>query len=86
MSKIGPPAGTDPPRPPDRLDGEGLTGMSHEDWVLMHRVAAGDEDAVADLYDRFSTLVFKVACQLLPSRAEAEDAVQEVFSPRGSAA
>ncbi len=53
--------------------------MSQDDWLLMHRVAEGDEDAVADLYDRFSSLVYKVARQLLPTRAEAEDAVQEVF-------
>lgn len=53
--------------------------MSQQDWMLMHRVAAGDEDAVAELYDRFGALVFKVACQFLPTRAEAEDAVQEVF-------
>ena len=53
--------------------------MSQDDWLLMHRVADGDEGAVAELYDRFGSLVFKVARQLLPSRAEAEDAVQEVF-------
>ena len=53
--------------------------MSQQDWLLMHRVAAGDEEAVAELYDRFGTLVFKVARQLLPNAAEAEDAVQEVF-------
>ena len=53
--------------------------MSQQDWMLMHRVAAGDEDAVAELYERFGTLVFKVARQLMPTRAEAEDAVQEVF-------
>lgn len=53
--------------------------MSQQDWMLMHRVAAGDEQAVGELYDRFSPLVFKVARQLLPTRAEAEDAVQEVF-------
>jgi RNA polymerase sigma-70 factor (ECF subfamily) len=53
--------------------------MSRQDWMLMHRVAAGDEQAVADLYDRFGSLVYKVARQLLPNRAEAEDAVQEVF-------
>ncbi len=49
------------------------------DWMLMHRVAAGEEDAVAELYDRFGSLVYKVARQLLPTRAEAEDSVQEVF-------
>jgi RNA polymerase sigma-70 factor, ECF subfamily len=53
--------------------------MSQQDWMLMHRVAAGDEEAVAELYDRFGTLVFKVARQFLPTRAEAEDAVQEIF-------
>jgi RNA polymerase sigma-70 factor, ECF subfamily len=53
--------------------------MSQQDWMLMHRVAAGEEDAVAELYDRFGPLVFKVARQFLPSRAEAEDATQEVF-------
>jgi len=45
----------------------------------MQRVAAGDERAVAELYDRFGALVFKTARQVLPSRAEADDAVQEVF-------
>ena len=53
--------------------------MSQEDWMLMHRVAAGDEGAIGDLYDRFSALVFKVARQFLSSQPEAEDAVQEVF-------
>lgn len=53
--------------------------MSQQDWMLMHRVAGGEEEAVAELYDRFATLVYKVARQLLPTRAEAEDAVQEVF-------
>jgi RNA polymerase sigma-70 factor (ECF subfamily) len=53
--------------------------MGQDDWLLMRRVADGDEGAVAELYDRFGSLVYKVARQLLPSRAEAEDAVQEVF-------
>ena len=53
--------------------------MSQQDWMLMHRVAAGEEAAVTELYDRFSSLVFRVARQLLPTQADAEDAVQEVF-------
>lgn len=53
--------------------------MTREDWVLMHRVAAGDENAVAELYDRFAPLVYKVARQLMPTQADADDAVQEVF-------
>src|SRR5688572_27239957 len=53
--------------------------MSQQDWMLMHRVAAGDDEAVSELYDRFGSLVYKVARQFLPSQAEAEEAVQEVF-------
>lgn len=53
--------------------------MSQQDWMLMHRVASGEEAAIAELYDRFGSLVYKVARQLMPTRAEAEDAVQEVF-------
>jgi RNA polymerase sigma-70 factor (ECF subfamily) len=53
--------------------------MSQQDWMLMHRVAAGDEAAIGELYDRFSPLVYKVAWQFHPSQAEAEDAVQEIF-------
>ena len=53
--------------------------MSQQVWMLMHRVAAGDDQAVAELYDRFGSLVYKVARQFLPNQVEAEDAVQEVF-------
>ncbi len=49
------------------------------DLDLMQRVAANQESAVAELYDRFGSLVFRMAFQSLPSRAEAEDAVQEIF-------
>lgn len=49
------------------------------DWRLMQRVAEGDQSAVAELYDRFNVLVFQAARQVLNSRAEAEDAVQEIF-------
>ncbi len=49
------------------------------DLALMKRVAANDESAVAELYDRFGSLVFRMAYQAMPSRQEAEDAVQEVF-------
>ena len=53
--------------------------MDQPDWMLMHRVAAGDEEAIGELYDRFAPLVYKVAWQFQPSHAEAEDAVQEIF-------
>jgi len=50
-----------------------------KDLDLMQRVASGDESAVEELYDRFSSLVFRLAYQAMPTRGEAEDAVQEVF-------
>lgn len=49
------------------------------DFALMTRVAAHDEAAVGELYDRFGPLVYRMAYQMLPSKADAEDAVQEVF-------
>jgi len=53
--------------------------LNEEDWSLMQEVAAGDEQALAVLYDRFGSLVYKAARQVLPTRSESEDAVQEVF-------
>lgn len=57
--------------------------MAHEtdksELALMKRVAAGDESATAELYDRFGALVFRMSLQAMPTRAEAEDAVQEIF-------
>ena len=50
-----------------------------EDADLMARVASNDQQAIAELYDRFVALVFRMAYQALPTRPEAEDAVQEVF-------
>ncbi len=49
------------------------------DLALMQRVAADDERAISELYDRFGPLVYRMAYQSMPSRADAEDVVQEVF-------
>ncbi|HRQ72856.1 MAG TPA: sigma-70 family RNA polymerase sigma factor [Phycisphaerales bacterium] len=53
--------------------------QENADLALMRRVAASEEAAVAELYDRFGSLVYRMAYQAMPTRAEAEDAVQEVF-------
>ncbi|MDX2115107.1 MAG: sigma-70 family RNA polymerase sigma factor [Planctomycetota bacterium] len=45
----------------------------------MTRVAADDEAAIAELYDRFGSLVYRMAYQSMPTRSDAEDVVQEVF-------
>ncbi|MBX3322078.1 MAG: sigma-70 family RNA polymerase sigma factor [Phycisphaeraceae bacterium] len=49
------------------------------DLDLMTRVASGSDRAVGELYDRFGSLVYRMAYQAMPTKAEAEDAVQEVF-------
>lgn len=49
------------------------------DRALMQRVAANDEAALSTLYDRFGSLVYRMAIQAMPSKTDAEDAVQEVF-------
>ena len=51
----------------------------HADWQLMQRVAASEEAAIGELYARFGVLVYQSARQVLGTRAETEDAVQEVF-------
>jgi len=57
----------------------GRAAIAAADRSLMGRVAANEELAVAELYDRFGSLVYRMALQAMPTRAEAEDAVQEVF-------
>ncbi len=49
------------------------------DERLRAGLAAGREDAFAELYDRYGRALYRVAWALLRSRADAEDAVQEVF-------
>lgn len=54
-------------------------GQAEADLDLMRKVAAAEEAAIGDLYDRFGSLVYRMAYQAMPTRAEAEDGVQEIF-------
>lgn len=47
--------------------------------ALITRIRAGDESAMADLYDRYSGVVYGVALRVLGNTSAAEDVVQEVF-------
>ena len=49
------------------------------DTALLARIRSGDENAMADLYDRYSGIVYGVALRVLGSTAAAEDVLQEVF-------
>ncbi|MFK7759117.1 MAG: RNA polymerase sigma factor [Phycisphaerales bacterium] len=62
--------------PPKASD---FSGQGRIDFELMQRVAANQEAGVGELYDRFGSLVFRMAIQSLPTRDEADDAVQEIF-------
>src|ERR1043165_817346 len=55
------------------------TDKDDADLSLMRRVAADEDVAVAELYDRFGSLVYRMAYQAMPTRVDTEDAVQEIF-------
>src|SRR5829696_3850626 len=49
------------------------------DEELLEAIGAGDEAALAALYDRFGRVAYGVALRILRDQALAEDAVQEAF-------
>jgi RNA polymerase sigma-70 factor, ECF subfamily len=50
-----------------------------DDGALIARIRVGDQSAMADLYDRYSGVVYGVALRVLANTTAAEDVVQEVF-------
>jgi len=52
---------------------------SNLDPELLARVAKGDQQAFATLYDRSSSLLFTLALRILYDRDEAADVLQEVY-------
>jgi RNA polymerase sigma-70 factor, ECF subfamily len=49
------------------------------DVDLLRAVARGDEQALAEIYDRYRVILFGLLVRILNSREEAEDVLQEVF-------
>lgn len=56
-----------------------LFGALQVDQMLVARLAEGDISAMAELYDRQAPSLFGVLMRVLGNRADAEDALQEVF-------
>lgn len=54
-------------------------GASHTDAQLVARLAAGESDALALIYDRHAPALFRVLSAIVNSPADAEDALQETF-------
>jgi RNA polymerase sigma-70 factor (ECF subfamily) len=52
---------------------------SDDDAELLVRVARQDRDAFAQLYDRYSAVLYSMAYRILNDRTEASDVLQDVF-------
>ncbi len=50
-----------------------------DDATLVRRIAARDQPALGELYDRFSSLLLALVRRILSNEAEAEEILQEVF-------
>lgn len=57
----------------------GVASSTSSDVELALGVAAGDADALEELYNRYSHSVFSMAYSLLKDHAAAEDTTQEIF-------
>lgn len=50
-----------------------------DDMALIRRIAGGDRDALASLYDRYAQQMLAISMRMLRDRREAEDVLHDVF-------
>jgi len=53
--------------------------VAFSDAMLVSAISSGDEQAMAQLYDRYSPIIYSVALRVLGDTGAAEDILQEVF-------
>ncbi|HMG87245.1 MAG TPA: sigma-70 family RNA polymerase sigma factor [Terracidiphilus sp.] len=75
---------TNPSAKPQRsLDGDairrGAGDRAGGDELLLTRVKGGDQQAMTDLFDQYSGMVYSVALRVLKDPGQAEDVMQEIF-------
>ena len=56
-----------------------LAYLTHDDESLIRQVAQSREDALSQLYDRYSDLVFSIALAIVDDRSTAEEITLDVF-------
>jgi RNA polymerase sigma-70 factor (ECF subfamily) len=53
--------------------------QQERDFQCLLRLKGGDQSALAELYDRYTTLIYPVAIRIVRSAADAEDVVQKAW-------
>src|SRR5580692_12942238 len=56
-----------------------IRGDAADDMRLVARTRAGDQQAMSELYDRYSKVVYAVSLRVLQDTGAAEDVLQDVF-------
>src|SRR5580658_7316247 len=56
-----------------------LPSADPSDVDVLHRLAAGDGQAIALLYDRYARVLLPLALRIVRDRSEAEDIVHDAF-------
>jgi RNA polymerase sigma-70 factor, ECF subfamily len=56
---------------------KGATAM--DDGTLLERVRQGDQNAMAEIFDRYGRAVYSVALRILKDSGHAEDVMQDIF-------